>query len=197
MSRIVCFFRKSKPDARMDLTLPPTSRCGILRLRFSCLRAWAFKFHSDTSAGVLGPDSGHSKRSLRSSFQIAGDRLIPSRPENGGFAALCFSFVRSSAPRNRRTQAAPNSSLSLRGKPRRCASSPGCSGYDARSCCARSARLDLRHRANAPRRFFPLRDKRARPRDPFGEVSKSILPAFSTSRPPRACLPQGAGRGAL
>jgi hypothetical protein len=73
---------------------------------------------------------------------------------------------RSSAPRNRRTQSAPNTSLSLRGKPLRSASAPGCFGYDARSCSALSARLN-HHRANAPRRVFPQRDKIPRPRAPL------------------------------
>jgi hypothetical protein len=107
----------------------------------------------------------------------------PSGLKAAAFAALRFSFVRSSASRNRRTQAAPNSSLSLRGKLCRSAFSPCCSGYDARSCSARSAHLDLRDRANAPRQIFPLRDKGTRPRDPVGDVFKSVLPAFPASRP--------------
>jgi hypothetical protein len=49
------------------------------------------------------------------------------------FAPSHFVFVGGWTPRNRRTQTAPDYTLSLRGKTLRSAFSPGCSGYDARS----------------------------------------------------------------
>jgi hypothetical protein len=90
--------------------------------------------------------------------RIVGSRLSP-RPESGGF---CSHSVPTSLPL-RSTQLPPSCRPGFEFVPqwrvspfRSLARLPR---FDARTCSARSARLNLHNRANAPQRVFPLSDR--------------------------------------
>ena len=119
---------------------------------------------------------------------LAGNesRTSPPRPESGGFCSGSAPRF-PSAPQNRRTHAAPDSSLSLSLKASPFRLLAHRSGYDARSCSARTARLGLRKWATAPLRAFQAeRQDIATPAfcpvRPIAPPCRQDLPALASPR---------------
>ena len=135
------------PDMRTENHAPNSS------LTFggpcSAVSLWACRHPPSHGSPLLTARHTSEPRDPRAPFRS------PPRRESGDFRFGHASPSSEADLRNRRTHDAPDSSLSLRLKARRSASSPIRSGDDARGRCARSARLGLRKGATAPRQDFP------------------------------------------
>jgi hypothetical protein len=131
---------------------------------------------------------GYDQQSREESvFQSDTNALTSLRPESGRFRSGSarplpqLPLRETAALRPPRIRACLSASKALRS-----ASSPICSCYDARSRCARSARLGLRKWSNAPlRAFHAERRGNATPRPashgPVARDSELLIPLFETS----------------